>query len=291
MGISSVIYDRAMHSPGGLYQDNVMSSDSNPVRPFHEVNDLGGFGENTVDMLGRLCNFVDLMEHSNMLWHGDYVSLSYDCRHFAPASIASHIAYFFAANPRYGITPKRALIPSGEWVDDHNDLFIHPDHITKCWNEEDPGGERWPTKLDYVKDNIERLSFVFTHYDGLDCLYRALGITDEIPYDKVSRLRRLVDARVGAEAFADNRDPTLSVWQQEWGCPGSGTDGEILWRAFTKLEIDWDHIFTFPNHPEWSDEAIEARLELAIADELRTSAGHEPGNILSQYTGGLSAWR
>lgn len=256
------------------------SADNIRVSPFNEVNDIGGFNTwGSSMMFTRLCCFIDNMEHRNLVDHRDFMTVAFDGQPIVPCTVASHMAYFFAANPRYGISPKRAVIVSKGWVEDHPDVIN--DGATPMFRAKESEGFAGHV-FDWAQRSevLPRFSFVFKHDDGLDCFYRALGIRPPVPAHIIPRLKRLVDARVANEAFVSDRNMNRRVWVEEWQ-PGMIRDGQVLWRALQRIEADWDHIVSCPygTRLEYDSDMLDARLGHALTVE----DGRQNESALERY--------
>lgn len=251
--------------PGARFKEPILYGDTPPEpdiysdygdRKFDIPSDivrLGKFGINADSWLGRLCQFADWLEERNLLTHKPQEpSLSFDGRHFAQATLASHIAYFAAANYPYGISPSKAAVTTHSWVEDHIDLFNDAYVLVNKYEDEDESTEidydrfrvdPYPP-MDWLRDNNHRISLAFSHQDGIDCLHRALGI-DSVPEEVDKMLfRSVVDSTISGTLH--NVDPlhAASPWTQEWVERDDYTLGHLLWRSFMLIRDELKRFFT-----------------------------------------------
>lgn len=218
---------------------------------FDDVCASGCMNCSTDDVLGRLCNFVDMLTSANLLSCADFVSLTFDGRHFAPASAASHIAYFFASNPTFGVSPKSARIVTGGMIDDNIDLFDNAYVLERTFRDEVPDGHyqmlrdmkrRYPTRTfpprSWLKSNIDRFSLVFNHRDGIECVHRALGVYD-FPEVLHHVAKKIVDSVIAGHMFEMDPRDAGDPWKYNWHTSDDDFPGKRLWNAFNNVDHIW----------------------------------------------------
>lgn len=300
MGISNTTYSRGYFEGSSCFVQydrpdccpEAVDLGSEAGNPWAEVNDFGGFGNATTHMLMHICGYLDHQHAQGNIRPSDFMELTFDGHHFMETSIPSHIAFFFASNPRYGISPMKGSVINAEWVREHPDILQHDlfsrgfEQFARTANGRDfiSCAElqcQGSAFVEWVATQHERFSMVFTHDTGLDCFYRALGIDGKVPRWLHEPLKSMIDARVGYHAFyGQSRDPSLPVWLQKWDPKPGHSIGEALWAALGEIETDYDHIITFDGGPVYDRDALTVRHGIALIHQQDTFMP----NRLAQYT-------
>lgn len=221
---------------------------------FDDIVASGCMGCATDDILGRLCNFVDTLVHANLMKCSDFVSLTFRGRHFAAATPASHMAYFFAANPSYGVSPSKGYVVTNRWIDDNIDLFngayiLDREYMRDTFDEEYrmvvDQKRHCPSRVfpprSWMRENIDDFSLAFTHDEGVRCLHKALGVYDFIdPLRKYARA--LVDATIASHVFEMDPKDAGRPWKHNWHINDDDFPGERLWKAFNEIDRLWRRV-------------------------------------------------